>query len=212
METIRVDTAPARAGVLPPGVSPGWLALRGALALTLGALAILFPANALFAFTMVFAAFAAADGLFSLVEAYRGRRERGRVWPLALRGAVGVLVGVLFVVAPLVSTLSYAMVTLALLAAWCIATGVLEIVAAVKLRREIKGEWLLGLSGVLSILLGAAVPALLVFNPASTLLSVAWVIGFYAVVVGVVLLGQAARLKRRAGDTPAPSSAMPATA
>ena len=197
METIKVDAAPlTRDAVLFPS-SPGWLAVRGVLALILGALAVLFPANALFAFTLLFAAYAAADGAVALVEAWRVRGEGGRYWPAALHGTVGLLVGALFIIAPYWSAISYAVVTLALLAAWCLAIGALEIAAAWRLRREIRGEWLLGLSGALSILLGLAVPVLLALNPAATMLSVAWVIGAYALALGVVLLFQAVRLVRR---------------
>jgi len=179
----------------------GWFALRGGLAMALGVLAILFPASALFAFTMVFAAFALVDGLFSVISGIKGaRRKEERWWALILRGLVGIAVGVLFVLMPFVTTISYAIASLALLAAWSILTGILEIAAAVKLRKEIKGEWLLGLSGLLSVLLGLAIPFVLTLYPAATILSVAWLIGFYALFAGVLLLAQAFRLRRRSAD------------
>jgi uncharacterized membrane protein HdeD (DUF308 family) len=96
-----------------------------------------------------------------------------------------------------VATLSYALATLGVLSAWAILTGVLEIAAAIRLRKEIKGEWLLALSGVLSILLGLAVPVALYLNPPATILSVAWVIAIYAVIAGLVLIGFGLRLRQR---------------
>lgn len=176
----------------------GWFVVRGVLALILGTVAFLFPISALFAFTMVFAAYAGADGLVSTIAGVRGatRREE-RWWTLILRGIIGIAVAALFVLMPLVATVSYALATLGVLSAWAILTGILEIAAAIRLRKEIEVEWLLGLSGVLSILLGLAVPVALYVNPPATILSVAWVIAIYAVVAGVVLIGFGLRLRPR---------------
>jgi uncharacterized membrane protein HdeD (DUF308 family) len=175
-----------------------WLVLRGVLAALLGIAALLFPLSALFAFTMVFAAFAFVDGILSIVSGIRGaRRKEERWWSLVLRGLVGLLVGILFVLMPVVTTISYALVTLVLLAAWSILVGLFEVLAAVRLRRAIRGEWLLGLSGLLSILLGLAIPVVLLTYPGATILSVGWLIGVYALAVGVVLVIQGFRLRSR---------------
>lgn len=176
----------------------GWFLLRGMLAIALGATAFLFPANALFAFTLLFAAYAGADGILSLFAGIRGARRKQDRWIMPmLRGLLGIAVAVLFVLMPGAVTLGYALGTLALLGAWAIAAGALEIAAAVRLRKEITGEWLLGLSGALSVLLGLAVPVLLYLNPAATILSVAWLIATWAVIAGVVLIALALRMRRR---------------
>ncbi|MGN6358328.1 MAG: HdeD family acid-resistance protein [Novosphingobium sp.] len=181
----------------------GWFVVRGVLALVLGTVAVLFPVSALFAFTMVFAAYAGADGLLSTVAGVRGAsRKEERWWALVLRGIVGIAVAVLFVLMPFAATVSYALVTLGMLSAWAILTGVLEVVAAIRLRKEIEGEWLLGLSGAVSILLGLAVPVALVITPLATILSVAWVIASYAIIAGVVLIGLGLRLRRREEKEP----------
>ncbi len=65
-----------------------------------------------------------------------------------------------------------------------------------KLRKEIEGEWLLGLAGLLSILIGLTIPFLLTLYPAATILSVAWMIGIYALAFGILLIAQAVRLRR----------------
>lgn len=177
----------------------GWFVVRGVLALTLGVVAFLFPANALFAFTIVFAAFAGADGILSLIAGIRGATRKEDRWPLlVLRGVLGIAAAVVFVLMPFAMTIGYALATLALLSAWAILTGALEIAAAVRLRKEIEGEWLLALSGALSILLGIAVPVLLYLNPGLTILSAAWVIATYAIIAGVALIGLGLRLRRRA--------------
>ena len=176
----------------------GWFMLRGILALTLGVIAILSPATALWAFTLVFASFAFVDGICSVAAGVRGARATDdRHWALILRGAVGIIIGVLFLLMPVVTMISYAIATLALLAVWSIGTGTFEIAAAVRLRREIRGEWLMILSGILSIQLGIANPLLLLFYPEATILSVAVMIGAYAVAAGGVLIALGLRLRHR---------------
>lgn len=188
----------ARAGASLLSRNWGWFVVRGVLALALGIVAFLFPVSALFAFTMLFAAYAGADGLLSTIAGVRGATgKEDRWWALVLRGIVGIAVAVVFVLMPFVAAVSYALATLGMLSAWAILTGVLEIAAAIRLRKEIEGEWLLGLSGMLSILLGLAVPVALYVNPPATILSVAWVIAIYAVVAGAALIGLGARLRRR---------------
>lgn len=178
----------------------GWFVLRGVMALAMGVVAILFPLTALWAFTLVFAIFAFVDGISSIAAGLRGSRAKDeRHWALVLRGAAGITIGVLFLLMPGLAMISYAVATLALLAIWSISTGTFEIAAAVRLRREIHGEWLMVLSGILSILLGIAVPLLLLFYPAVTILSVAVMIGVYALAAGVVLIALGIRLRRRRG-------------
>ena len=96
-----------------------WLALRGGLALLLGLAAFLFPASALFAFTLVFAAFAFVDGLLSIGSGIgTARRKEAYWWAWILRGLVGIAVGAIFVLMPFVATIGYALATLAVTAAW----------------------------------------------------------------------------------------------
>ena len=73
-----------------------------------------------------------------------------------------------------------------------------EIAAAVRLRKEIEGEWLLGLAGLFSVLLGIAILVLVLPNPVATILSAAWLIAIYAFATGIALVIQAFRLKSRA--------------
>lgn len=175
----------------------GWIVFRGALALALGVVSFLFPVSALFAFATVFAAYAGVDGILSLVAAVRGaRRKEERWWTYVLRGIIGIATAVLFVLMPVAMTAGYALVTLIMLAVWAIVTGALEIAAAVTLRKVIRGEWLMGLSGALSVALGIMIVVLLVIDPLTTLPSAAWVIGTYAIIAGVVLLGLGFKLRR----------------
>lgn len=187
-------------GDLPlPCANWTWFIVRGILALALGVLAILFPFSALFAFTLVFAVFAFIDGVASVMSGIRrARNKRDRWLSLMLAGIAGIAVGAIFVLMPFVAMIAYALATLIIIAIWALLTGILEVAAAIRLRKEIKGEWLLALSGVLSILLGLVIPVILLLNPAVTILSVAWVIGVYAIAAGISYLVLAVRLRKRA--------------
>ena len=176
----------------------GWILARGILLVLLGIFAVLAPGFALFTFALVFAAFSFIDGILALLSGLR-RAHDGRRWgAMVLSGVAGVAIGVLFVLFPRVSTLTYALLIVWLVVAWAVLTGAFEISAAIRLRQEIEGEWLLALSGTLSVLLGIALLWLLSTNPAATLLSVAWLIAIYAFAAGVALIALALRLRRRA--------------
>ena len=180
--------------------SLGWkmIALRGLLAVALGIVAMIFPFGALFAFTLVFAVYALADGLLSAISAFR-RLSDGRHWiAMLLRGLLGIAVGILFAIMPLTMTVTYAVITLFILATWAILAGILEVAAAIRMRKEIEGEWLLALSGILTIILGIIVLGLFMTNPTLSILSVGWAIGCYALLSGIALLVLAWRLRRRA--------------
>ena len=170
--------------------------LRGALALLLGITAFVFPVSALLAFTTVFAAYAAVDGVLSVVAAVRGARQKeDRWWTYIVRGLIGIATTALFVIAPVGMTIGYALVTLIMLSAWAIVTGSLELFAAIRLRKVIAGEWLMALSGALSLALCFAIVVLLIIDPLATFPSAAWVIGTYAIVAGIVLIRLGLRLR-----------------
>ncbi|WP_347304035.1 DUF308 domain-containing protein [Croceibacterium sp. TMG7-5b_MA50] len=175
----------------------GWYLARGVLLIVLGLLAAFMPAAALFVFALLFAAFSFADGIFNIIAGVRGAtHHRQRWWALVLSGLVGVAIGVLFVAFPVLSSIAYATVAVLLIAAWAVITGVAEITAAIRLRREITGEWLLGLSGAVSVLLGVALLWLAMGNPAISVVSVGWLIALYALVAGIALVILALRLRK----------------
>jgi uncharacterized membrane protein HdeD (DUF308 family) len=176
-----------------------WIFVRGVLLLGLGLFSLLVPGFALFGLAVAFAAYSFADGVTALLGGLRAARHDGRRWgALVLSGLAGIAIGVLFVIFPLRSTLAYAALVVWLVAAWAAITGVFEIAAALRLRQEIAGEWLLAASGALSIALAAALLWLLFANPAATLLSVAWLLAIYALLAGVALIVLALRMRRKA--------------
>lgn len=178
----------------------GWIALRGALALVFGVVAIASPVSAFAAIVLLFGAYAFADGVFALVALFRGA-ARDRFWVLVLEAVVGIGIGILTIARPAATALAL----LYYVGIWAILTGILELVAAIRLRKEITGEFWLGLAGVLSIVFGV----LLFATPGAAALALAVWIGAYAIIFGVALLLLAFRLRRfheghpGAGQTPA---------
>jgi len=174
-----------------------WIfALRGVLALIFAALAFWMPQSALLAMTLVFGAFSLVNGAFNLVAAVRHIKKKERWGWLLFSGIVGILTGVVVLVAPWVATMVMASFLWASVGFWAIFTGVLEISAAVRLRQEIKGEIWLAFSGLLSIVLGAIVLWIFFSRPVESFLAAGWLLGFYAAVYGVTLLFLSWRLRK----------------
>jgi len=156
------------------------LLLRGLIAIAFGLLIWLQPAVSLAALVLFFGAYVLADGILGVWGAVMGRKEHEDWWVLLLWGLVGVGVGILTFMAPGVTALAL----LFYIAAWAIATGVLQIIAAVRLRKMIRGEWWLILGGLASVIFGV----LLMASPGTGALAVLWLIAAYAVVFGVLLV------------------------
>ena len=179
-----------------PAHNWGWFLFRGIIALALGLLAIFFPFSALTAFAFLFALFAFVDGISLLVSGLAGAAShRERWWGLVVAGLVGIAVGVIYIAWPGLSTVSYGFAFLVMIALWAIVNGIGQIGAAIRLRREIRGEWLLAVAGVFSILLGVAILAVTATVPGASLLSVGLIIGFYALLAAVALIALAFRLR-----------------
>jgi uncharacterized membrane protein HdeD (DUF308 family) len=180
--------------------------LRGIAAILFGVLAIAVPGASLLALVILWGAYALADGVLALVQAARSGRAGGRWGWFLFEGLVSIAAGVLAFVWPGITALALLLV----IAAWAILTGLSEIVAAARLRRHIQGEWLLALSGVLSISFGV----LLLVRPQAGALAVVWLIGSYAVLFGVLLVALSLRLHRwhRAAERPVPRPGAPSYA
>jgi len=166
-----------------------WLfLLRGILALIFGIAAILFPQTAFLSLVLIFGAFALVDGLFALVAAFTGGAKAENWWWLILEGVFGILIGLLTIVQPAVMATAWLLV----IATWAIVTGVFEIITAIRLRKQITGEWALILGGVISVLFGVAVAV----YPASGAFAVGFLVGIYAVMFGLVFIWLAINLRK----------------
>lgn len=189
-------------------LSKNWWAfvLRGVLALIIAGLAWFMPAESVLAFTLVFGAFAVADGVFGLIAAVRQMREGERWGWLALSGVLGILTGIVVVVSPFVATVVLATFVWASIAIWSIFSGAFEITTAIRLRKEIEGEIWLGLSGLVSLLLGAMVIWFMFTMPVGSLLALGWLLAIYAAIFGVTMIMLGLKLRRDDSSKPAEAS------
>jgi uncharacterized membrane protein HdeD (DUF308 family) len=160
------------------------LALRGLVAVLFGLLTFLLPGITLATLVLLFGAYALADGIFNVIAFFKVASHQ---WALLIEGVIGVIAGVLTFAWPAIT----ALVLLYLIAFWAISTGVLEIVAAVRLRKAISNEWLLLSMGVLSLLFGLFI----LFVPGAGALAIVLWIGAYALVFGIFLMAFAFRLR-----------------
>ena len=155
------------------------LVMRGVMAIAFGVFALVWPQKTIAALVLVFGAIALVDGTFAVVTSIAGRRLTPSWWVLLLQGLLGIGVGVLTLFNPAIT----AVALLIYIAVWAIGMGVLQVIAAVRLRHDITGEWWLALGGIAGVAFGI----LLIRNPAAGALALLWLIGSYALVWGVML-------------------------
>ena len=163
------------------------LILRGIVALAVALVSFLWPGITVAAMVIVFGAYAILDGIINLALAFTRTAIHNR-WAYVLLGIVGIGAGVVTFMWPVIT----GFVLVMCIAGWAVVTGVFEIAAAIGLRRAIEGEWLLVLSGIVSILFGA----LVFFYPLAGAIGIAWVFAWYALVAGIILISLGIRLRR----------------
>lgn len=163
------------------------LVVRGLVSILFAAIAFLRPSLAFEALVLFIGVYFLADGLFA---SWLGLRMRGKDddwWIVLLEGLLGVALGIATLVYPAFTANLFVLVV----ALWCLVTGVFEIASAIRLRKEIDNEWLLGAAGAVSIALGV----LMLVNPTAGAISITWWIGAYAMLFGIMLLGLGLRLR-----------------
>lgn len=163
------------------------LALRGTLAILFGLVALFWPGITLTALVLLFAAFLVVGGFLLAIAALKDRLDDTNAWLMLVEGAIGIIVGILAFIWPGITFILF----LYLIAAWAIITGIFEIIAAFQLRRAIENEWLLIIAGIASFLFGV----LLAIWPLAGAVAIAWIIGIYALVFGVLLLALSFRVR-----------------
>ena len=169
-----------------------WMTLiRGVLWILFGFVILAQPGISLLTLTLTFGIFAMADGIGCVFNAVGGRDEHEHWWMLLLLGIAGVLVGIMTFISPQ----STALALLFYIGIWALVTGFLQIVAAIRLRKEIEGELWMALSGLLSVAFGL----LLITRPAAGALTILWVIATFAIAFGAVLIALAFRVRHVAG-------------
>lgn len=175
---------------MPAVLAANWwaLVLRGIAAIIFGILTFVWPGVTITVLAIFFGAYALIDGILAIVSAVRAA-ERHRRWGVFLiEGIVGILAGLFALFAPVAAAAIFVYV----LAAWALITGGLEIAAAIRLRRDIPNEWVLILTGILSILFGL----LLFMAPLAGAVALVWIIAVYAILFGGLWIALGMRLRR----------------
>lgn len=163
--------------------SKWWLLLvRGILAVLFGIMAVAWPGLTLVTLILLYGAFAFVDGLTAIWVSVSSR-----AWGLLFFGILGVIVGIFAFVYPGITAIAL----LYLIAAWAFVRGIFEIITAIQLRKEISNEWVLILSGLISIIFGVV----LVANPGAGALAMVVVIGAFALVFGAMMIVVAFRVR-----------------
>jgi uncharacterized membrane protein HdeD (DUF308 family) len=165
------------------------LLIRGVVGVAIGMLAFAWPGITIAVLVAIFGVYAIVDGITNLMLGLRRDPVRGRSWAHSLQGVVGIVAGVLAFLWPGITAL--ALVTF--IGAWALITGAFEIIAAVRLRKVITGEWMLALSGIMSIVFGIFV----FLFPGAGAVGIAWILGAYSAGAGIVLIALAVTLRTR---------------
>ncbi len=166
-----------------------WLVLlRGIAGIVFGLLALGWPGITLLLLVLFYGAYALVDGVFSLIAAFAGKGEGGPTWWLILVGILGIVAGLVTLFLPGIS----AAVLILVIGAWAVVCGIFEIIGAIQLRKEIDNEWLLILSGIVSVLFGLGV---LIF-PGAGALALVWLIATFAIAFGILWIVLAFRLRK----------------
>lgn len=168
-------------------LADNWWAIvaRGLLAIGLGILAWVRPEFFWASLVLIFGVYAIVDGAFAIVAAVKD--QTGARWGHLLEGIAGIGLGALvFFFANRSGD-----VLVSLIGVWALVTGALEIASAIRLRREIADEWLLGIGGALSVGLGV----ILLLQPRFGQVVTAYILGTYGILFGIVLVLLGVRLR-----------------
>jgi uncharacterized membrane protein HdeD (DUF308 family) len=173
------------------------IALRGLVAVLFGIAAFMWPGITLSVLAPLFGAYALINGVFAMIEAFRRDVSRERWRPLLFEGVISIVIGAMILIWPRLT----AMGLLFLIAFWAIMTGVFEIITAVRLRHEIRGEWMMALIAILSMAFGLL---LLAFR-APGAFSVILMIRAFVFAIGALMIALAFKLRslrRPGGEIP----------
>lgn len=163
------------------------LLIRGIAAVIFGVIALAWPGLTAYALLLTFGIYAIVDGVFAIFTGFRRKSDDDQWWSWLVEGVLSIIIGLM----ALFWTESTALALVIWIAAWAMVAGVMRIIAAIRLRNEIEGEWALGLSGLLMVLWGLALAVM----PAAGILSLTWLFGLFAIVIGVVMILLAFRVK-----------------
>ena len=163
------------------------LVLRGIIAIVFGIAAFVWPGVTALALVYLLAAFAFVEGIFAFGGAFGYGLPGAQRFLMILLGLLGVAVGVFAVARPGIAALTIVV----WVAWWAIIAGIIQIVVAIEMRKEIENEWALIIGALLSIVFGI----LLLWRPLAGVITLAYLFGFFALIFGVAMLSLGVRLR-----------------
>jgi uncharacterized membrane protein HdeD (DUF308 family) len=169
------------------------LLLRGIASIVFGVLAFVWPGLTLVTLVLFYGAFALVDGVIALIAAFSGGARPAPTWWLVIVGLLGIAAGIVTFVMPGIT----ALLLIVFIGAWALVHGIFEIIGAIQLRKEIDNEWMLILSGVISVLFGLIV----LLAPGAGALGLIWAIAAYSIVFGITFIALALRLRNHKHET-----------
>jgi len=158
--------------------------VRGFVAVLFGLFVISWPGLSLDGVVLTFGFFALLQGILSTLPGVS--KLGGKMYFLLIEGIVGILAGVLTFLGPGIGRIFWpevaTMTLLFFIAFWALLSGIAEVVGSFRLPGEIKGKWLITLSGFICLLLGLV----LLFRSGLGAVGNAWVIGLFIIVFGLL--------------------------
>src|SRR6266699_3823980 len=201
MQTAREMTVPLPRRPMLHALAKCWwlLLLRGIAAIVFGVLAFVWPGLTLVTLVLFYGAFAMVDGVIALVAAFTGGAKPVPTWWLVVIGLLGIGAGIATFMMPGIT----AILLILFMGGWALVHGIFEIIGAIQLRKEIDNEWMLILSGVVSVLFGLIV----LIAPGAGALGLIWAIAAYSIVFGISFVALALRLRNHNHPVGAPATA-----
>ncbi len=161
--------------------------IRGVIAILFGLAAIIWPSLTVTILVFVFGAYVIVDGIFSIAVSIMTRKQNDQWWVGILLGIAAIIIGIWAMLFPDLTAIGLVY----FIGAWWLVSGILEIIFAIRVRKEIENEWFLILGGVISVIAGA----LFMLFPGSGAISLIWIIGLFAIFLGVMFVVLAFRLR-----------------
>lgn len=166
----------------------GWIAFRGVLAIIFAIIAIVSPIATAWALALVWGVFAFLEGLAALISGWRLHKQGATWWPYLLFGIIGILAGLLAMAWPGLTMI----VLVYLIGIWAIFGGISEIFMGASLRKTVDRWWIMLLAGIISVLFGM----LVIYSPFEGMLMMIWCLAGFMLVIGIIGLIFAFRLKK----------------
>ncbi len=161
--------------------------IRGLIAILFGLMLIMSPVVSLLTLTILFGILAFADAIVGMIHGVGGGGHGKSWWEMILLGLVGLAAGLIAIFWPQITALALVYI----IAWWAIFRGIFEIVAAIRLRKVIEGEWFMLLSGIVAIAFGV----LVFFSPLVGAISIMLVLGWYMIWLGILSISFAFQLR-----------------